>query len=107
MAVLGNDATLSEQDASQHNVLPNDEMTLQERVEVLEFDRFPGNVLVFGMRFVGGFAFCFHLRGHGVLQISGTDASEQPRSAAKRKTRAGFSRQLPSNSPWKKRKRSG
>ena len=45
VAVFGDDAAFLKQNAGQHDILANDEMALQQRVEVFEFDRAPGNVL--------------------------------------------------------------
>jgi len=45
MAVFGHDTALLQEDARQHDVLPHDEMPLQKRIQVLERDRAPGNML--------------------------------------------------------------
>lgn len=45
MAVLGNDASFFQQNASQHDVLADDEMAPQKRIEVFDFDRAPRDVL--------------------------------------------------------------
>jgi hypothetical protein len=45
VAVLGNDATFSQQHAGQHNFLANDELPLQHWVQFFERDGMPRDVL--------------------------------------------------------------
>ncbi len=45
MAVLGNDAAFFEQDAGEHHIFADHEVTLEERVQILERDGLPGDVL--------------------------------------------------------------
>src|SRR3989454_7555136 len=45
MAVLGNDAAPLEEDACQHDVLPDDKLPLQQGIQVFKFHGAPGNVL--------------------------------------------------------------
>jgi len=48
MAVLGYDAAFFQQHPRQHNFLTYDELPLQERVQLFERDRVPGDVLELG-----------------------------------------------------------
>ncbi len=45
VAVLGDDAAFLQQHARQHNFLADDELALQQRIEIFERDRVPGDVL--------------------------------------------------------------
>ena len=45
MAVLRHDAAFFQQHARHHNLLPDDELPLQQRIEFFERDGVPGNVL--------------------------------------------------------------
>ena len=44
VAVLGHDATLLQQDTCQHNVLADDELALEKRIQVFQLDRAPWDV---------------------------------------------------------------
>jgi len=50
MAVLGHDASLLEQDASEHDVLPDHEVAAKQWVQSFDFDGTPGNVAQLGLR---------------------------------------------------------
>ena len=52
VAVQRDDAALLHENASHHNVVADDEMALQQRVQVFDRDRIPGNV--FQSAFSGG-----------------------------------------------------
>jgi hypothetical protein len=45
MAVLGNNTSFFQQHSRQHNFLAHNELALQERVQILEWNPVPGDVL--------------------------------------------------------------
>lgn len=45
MRMLGDDASLFQKHARQHNLLPDNELSLQQRVQIFERDGVPGNIL--------------------------------------------------------------
>ena len=53
VAVLWDDAALLQQHAGQHHVFADDEVTLEERIQVLQFDRIPRDVLQLGFGLSG------------------------------------------------------
>ena len=47
MAVQRDDTAFFHQDARHHNVVPYDKLALQQRVQIFQLDRRPGNILQF------------------------------------------------------------
>src|SRR5208283_5566141 len=75
MAVLRNDASLLEQDASEHDVLPDHEVAAKQGVQNFDFDRTPRDVTQFGRDWLvswnSAFEGDFTRRARGARRFSG------------------------------------